>query len=130
MRTRESPPARPPSSRRLLSVSGRASDLGTDLFPSSPQMLRLRFGQGGAAFLALRRPLRCPAAWQSTRRVEYKPIKKVMVANRGERLGGALADRFAGEPLPRQLLTGSGAASHWLSLPGCPCCCCGGSPHV
>ncbi|XP_066466329.1 pyruvate carboxylase, mitochondrial isoform X2 [Tiliqua scincoides] len=47
-------------------------------------MLQLRVSQGGVAFLALRRLLRCPVARQSTQRVEYKPIKKVMVANRGE----------------------------------------------
>ncbi|XP_061462783.1 pyruvate carboxylase, mitochondrial isoform X3 [Rhineura floridana] len=47
-------------------------------------MLQLRFTKGGVAFLALKRLLVCPAAFQSTQRVEYKPIKKVMVANRGE----------------------------------------------
>lgn len=36
------------------------------------------------AFLVLKRLSLCPAAFQSTQRVEYKPIKKVMVANRGE----------------------------------------------
>ncbi|KAJ6652169.1 hypothetical protein lerEdw1_013130, partial [Lerista edwardsae] len=69
---------------RLQGGPGWASGRGTDLLPLSPQMLQLRVCQGGAAFLALRRLLRCPAAWQSTQRVEYKPIKKVMVANRGE----------------------------------------------
>ncbi|XP_053225857.1 pyruvate carboxylase, mitochondrial [Podarcis raffonei] len=47
-------------------------------------MLQLRFAKGGVAFLALKRLSLCPAAFHSTQRVEYKPIKKVMVANRGE----------------------------------------------
>ncbi|XP_033030281.1 pyruvate carboxylase, mitochondrial isoform X2 [Lacerta agilis] len=47
-------------------------------------MLQLRFAKGGVAFLALKRLSLCPAAFHSTHRVEYKPIKKVMVANRGE----------------------------------------------
>ncbi|XP_033030280.1 pyruvate carboxylase, mitochondrial isoform X1 [Lacerta agilis] len=48
------------------------------------RMLQLRFAKGGVAFLALKRLSLCPAAFHSTHRVEYKPIKKVMVANRGE----------------------------------------------
>ncbi|XP_053133576.1 pyruvate carboxylase, mitochondrial [Hemicordylus capensis] len=47
-------------------------------------MLQLRFSRGRVAFLALKRLSACPVALQSTQRVEYKPIKKVMVANRGE----------------------------------------------
>ncbi|XP_054848412.1 pyruvate carboxylase, mitochondrial isoform X2 [Eublepharis macularius] len=47
-------------------------------------MLQLHFAKGRLAFLVLRRPIICPAAFQSTQHVEYKPIKKVMVANRGE----------------------------------------------
>ncbi|XP_069500890.1 pyruvate carboxylase, mitochondrial [Ambystoma mexicanum] len=47
-------------------------------------MLRLRFVKGGLSFLSVQRLSRLNAAFQSTQRVEYKPIKKVMVANRGE----------------------------------------------
>ncbi|XP_060109952.1 pyruvate carboxylase, mitochondrial [Heteronotia binoei] len=47
-------------------------------------MLQLHFAKGRLAFLVLKRLLVCPAAFQSTQHVEYKPIKKVMVANRGE----------------------------------------------
>nr|XP_020669454.1 pyruvate carboxylase, mitochondrial [Pogona vitticeps] len=48
------------------------------------KMLQLRLAHGRAPLLALGRLWRCPASFQSTHPVEYKPIKKVMVANRGE----------------------------------------------
>uniref|UniRef100_K7F4I0 Pyruvate carboxylase n=1 Tax=Pelodiscus sinensis TaxID=13735 RepID=K7F4I0_PELSI len=48
------------------------------------QMLQLCFVRGGLGFLGIRRLSLIHAAFQSTQRVEYKPIKKVMVANRGE----------------------------------------------
>ncbi|XP_063002196.1 pyruvate carboxylase, mitochondrial [Elgaria multicarinata webbii] len=47
-------------------------------------MFQLCFAKGRVALLALKRLSVSPAASQSTQRVEYKPIKKVMVANRGE----------------------------------------------
>lgn len=47
-------------------------------------MLQLCFVRGGLGFLGIRRLSLIHAAFQSTQRVEYKPIKKVMVANRGE----------------------------------------------
>uniref|UniRef100_A0A670ZLM0 Pyruvate carboxylase n=1 Tax=Pseudonaja textilis TaxID=8673 RepID=A0A670ZLM0_PSETE len=47
-------------------------------------MLQLPCAKGRMPFLALRRLFRPPAAFLSTPRVEYKPIQKVMVANRGE----------------------------------------------
>ncbi|XP_048368861.1 pyruvate carboxylase, mitochondrial [Sphaerodactylus townsendi] len=47
-------------------------------------MLPLHFAKGRLTFLVLKRLSACPAAFQSTQHVEYKPIKKVMVANRGE----------------------------------------------
>ncbi|XP_074861052.1 pyruvate carboxylase, mitochondrial [Carettochelys insculpta] len=47
-------------------------------------MLQLCFMRGGLGFLGIRPLSRIRAALQSTQRVEYKPIKKVMVANRGE----------------------------------------------
>ncbi|OCT81661.1 pyruvate carboxylase, mitochondrial [Xenopus laevis] len=47
-------------------------------------MLQLRFVKGGLTFLGVKRISVLNAAFQSTQRVEYKPIKKVLVANRGE----------------------------------------------
>ncbi|XP_053305516.1 pyruvate carboxylase, mitochondrial [Spea bombifrons] len=47
-------------------------------------MLQLRFVKGGLTFLGVKRVSVLNAAFQSTQRVEYKPIKKVLVANRGE----------------------------------------------
>ncbi|XP_078063375.1 pyruvate carboxylase, mitochondrial-like, partial [Mustelus asterias] len=47
-------------------------------------MLRLRVVRGGFSFLALKRVSVINAACQSTQHTEYKPIRKVMVANRGE----------------------------------------------
>lgn len=47
-------------------------------------MLKLRFVKGGLSFLGIHRASLLNAAFKSTQRVEYKPIKKVMVANRGE----------------------------------------------
>lgn len=46
-------------------------------------MLQLLFVKGGLPFLGVKRLSVLNAAFQSTQRVEYKPIKKVMVANRG-----------------------------------------------
>ncbi|KAH1167915.1 hypothetical protein KIL84_003398 [Mauremys mutica] len=48
------------------------------------KMLQLCFMRGGLGFLGAKRLCLIHAAFQSTQRVEYKPIKKVMVANRGE----------------------------------------------
>ncbi|KAG8437832.1 hypothetical protein GDO86_008509 [Hymenochirus boettgeri] len=47
-------------------------------------MLQLHFVKGGLTFLGIKRINVLSAAFQSTQRVEYKPIKKVLVANRGE----------------------------------------------
>ncbi|CAM5154601.1 unnamed protein product [Natator depressus] len=47
-------------------------------------MLQLCFVRGGLGFLRAKHLSLIHAAFQSTQRVEYKPIKKVMVANRGE----------------------------------------------
>ncbi|XP_075044843.1 pyruvate carboxylase, mitochondrial isoform X2 [Mixophyes fleayi] len=47
-------------------------------------MLQLRFVKGGFSFLGVKRVSVLNVAFQSTQRVEYKPIKKVLVANRGE----------------------------------------------
>ncbi|XP_072279167.1 pyruvate carboxylase, mitochondrial isoform X1 [Pyxicephalus adspersus] len=47
-------------------------------------MLQLRFVKGGLTFLGVKRLSVLNVACQSTQRVEYKPIKKVLVANRGE----------------------------------------------
>nr|KAF6281726.1 pyruvate carboxylase [Pipistrellus kuhlii] len=47
-------------------------------------MLRLRTMCGGLKLLGIRRTSTAPAASPNVRRLEYKPIKKVMVANRGE----------------------------------------------
>nr|XP_056708445.1 pyruvate carboxylase, mitochondrial [Euleptes europaea] len=47
-------------------------------------MFQLHFAKSRLTFLVLKRLSACPAAFQSSQRVEYKPIKKVMVANRGE----------------------------------------------
>ncbi|KAG8563517.1 hypothetical protein GDO81_016111 [Engystomops pustulosus] len=47
-------------------------------------MLQLRCVKGGLRFLAVKRVSVLNAAFQSSQHVEYKPIKKVLVANRGE----------------------------------------------
>lgn len=47
-------------------------------------MLQLRCVKGGLRLLALKRVSVLNAAFQSSQHVEYKPIKKVLVANRGE----------------------------------------------
>ncbi|XP_072345571.1 pyruvate carboxylase, mitochondrial-like isoform X2 [Scyliorhinus torazame] len=47
-------------------------------------MLQLRVVNGGFSFLRVKRIAVLSATYQSTQREEYKPIKKVMVANRGE----------------------------------------------
>ncbi|XP_069036524.1 pyruvate carboxylase a [Lepisosteus oculatus] len=47
-------------------------------------MLQLRLVRGGLGFLGARRVSVLSQAFQSTQRVDYRPIKKVMVANRGE----------------------------------------------
>nr|XP_008532278.1 PREDICTED: pyruvate carboxylase, mitochondrial [Equus przewalskii] len=52
--------------------------------PSSGSMLKFRTVHGGLRLLGIRRTSTAPAASPNVRRLEYKPIKKVMVANRGE----------------------------------------------
>nr|XP_003230059.2 PREDICTED: pyruvate carboxylase, mitochondrial [Anolis carolinensis] len=47
-------------------------------------LLRLRLSGARRPLLSLRRACRCPAALRSSGRTEYQPIRKVMVANRGE----------------------------------------------
>ncbi|XP_059875319.1 pyruvate carboxylase, mitochondrial isoform X1 [Delphinus delphis] len=47
-------------------------------------MLKFQTIRGGLRLLGIRRTSTAPAASPSVRRLEYKPIKKVMVANRGE----------------------------------------------
>ncbi|MEE6519053.1 hypothetical protein FKM82_030491 [Ascaphus truei] len=47
-------------------------------------MSQLRFVKGGLSLLGVKRISVLNAAFQSSQRVEYKPIKKVLVANRGE----------------------------------------------
>lgn len=49
------------------------------------QMLKFQTVRGGLRLLGIRRTSTAPAASPNVRRLEYKPIKKVMVANRGER---------------------------------------------
>ncbi|XP_046301080.1 pyruvate carboxylase, mitochondrial isoform X1 [Marmota monax] len=48
------------------------------------RMLKFRTVRGGLRLLGIRRTSTAPAASPNVRRLEYKPIKKVMVANRGE----------------------------------------------
>lgn len=57
-------------------------------------MLRFQTVRGSLRLLAIRRTSTATAASPSVRRLEYKPIKKVMVANRGE-LGGSLPQLHA-----------------------------------
>ncbi|XP_035977348.2 pyruvate carboxylase, mitochondrial isoform X2 [Halichoerus grypus] len=47
-------------------------------------MLKFQTVRGGLRLLRIRRASTAPAASPNVRRLEYKPIKKVMVANRGE----------------------------------------------
>ncbi|XP_028356863.1 pyruvate carboxylase, mitochondrial isoform X1 [Physeter macrocephalus] len=47
-------------------------------------MLKFQIIRGGLRLLGVRRTSTAPAASPGVRRLEYKPIKKVMVANRGE----------------------------------------------
>nr|XP_060613784.1 pyruvate carboxylase, mitochondrial isoform X2 [Anolis sagrei ordinatus] len=47
-------------------------------------LLQLRLSGARRPLLALRRACRCPAAFRSSGQTEYQPIRKVMVANRGE----------------------------------------------
>ncbi|XP_063801233.1 pyruvate carboxylase, mitochondrial [Pseudophryne corroboree] len=47
-------------------------------------MSQIRIVKGGLSFLGVKRISLLNVAFQSTQRVEYKPIKKVLVANRGE----------------------------------------------
>uniref|UniRef100_A0A2K5DY51 Pyruvate carboxylase n=1 Tax=Aotus nancymaae TaxID=37293 RepID=A0A2K5DY51_AOTNA len=47
-------------------------------------MLKFRTVHGGLRLLGIRRTSTAPATSPNVRRLEYKPIKKVMVANRGE----------------------------------------------
>uniref|UniRef100_A0A8C7B9N4 Pyruvate carboxylase n=1 Tax=Neovison vison TaxID=452646 RepID=A0A8C7B9N4_NEOVI len=47
-------------------------------------MLKFQTVRGGLRLLGIRRTSTAPAASPNVRRLEYKPIKKVMVANRGE----------------------------------------------
>lgn len=49
-----------------------------------PQMLKFQTVRGGLRLLGVRRSSTAPVASPNVRRLEYKPIKKVMVANRGE----------------------------------------------
>lgn len=49
-----------------------------------PQMLKFQTVRGGLRLLGVRRSSSAPVASPNVRRLEYKPIKKVMVANRGE----------------------------------------------
>ncbi|KAM9080814.1 pyruvate carboxylase, mitochondrial isoform 1-T1 [Megaptera novaeangliae] len=51
---------------------------------SAAAMLKFQTIRGGLRLLGIRRTSTAPAASPSVRRLEYKPIKKVMVANRGE----------------------------------------------
>lgn len=48
------------------------------------QMLKFQTVRGGLRLLGVRRSSTAPVASPNVRRLEYKPIKKVMVANRGE----------------------------------------------
>lgn len=52
-------------------------------------MLKFQTVRGSLRLLAIRRTSTATAASPNVRRLEYKPIKKVMVANRGEH-GGSL----------------------------------------
>lgn len=50
-------------------------------------MLKFQTVRGSLRLLAIRRTSTATAASPNVRRLEYKPIKKVMVANRGEHSG-------------------------------------------
>lgn len=69
-------------------------------------MLKFRTVRGGLTLLGIRRTSTAPAASPHVRRLEYKPIKKVMVANRGERPGPARRAPVQPQPglPPRPLL--------------------------
>lgn len=71
---------------RALTFSGVTPCQGCSNLGSvcPPQMLKFRTVRGGLRLLGVRRSSTAPAASPNVRRVEYKPIKKVMVANRGE----------------------------------------------
>lgn len=53
---------------------------------------------GGLKLLGIRRTSTAPAASPNARRLEYKPIKKVMVANRGEHRGAGRGASSAHSP--------------------------------
>nr|XP_035977347.1 pyruvate carboxylase, mitochondrial isoform X1 [Halichoerus grypus] len=63
-------------------LTGAKSCLGVR-FPTC-MMLKFQTVRGGLRLLRIRRASTAPAASPNVRRLEYKPIKKVMVANRGE----------------------------------------------
>ncbi|CAK7308605.1 Pyruvate carboxylase, mitochondrial [Vulpes lagopus] len=52
--------------------------------PGCCRMLKFQTVRGGLRLLGIHRSSTAPAASPNVRRLEYKPIKKVMVANRGE----------------------------------------------
>lgn len=62
-------------------------------------MLKFRTVSGGLKLLGIRRSSAAPATSPNVRRLEYKPIKKVMVANRGEHPGASDRSR-ASSPSP------------------------------
>lgn len=78
-------------------------------------MLKFQTVKGGLRLLAIRRASTASAASPNVRRLEYKPIKKVMVANRGKpsRLASgawaspALAPSLSALLPPASLRTGS-----------------------
>lgn len=89
-----------------------------------PQMLRFQTVRGGLRLLGVRRSSTAPVASPNVRRLEYKPIKKVMVANRGEYyqysgLGVSLAWPPHHSVLPVSFVCFSGPSS-LTAYPACP----------
>lgn len=60
------------------------------LFP--PRMFRYVSGRGGLGLLAVRRACLRPRHAHTSPQSQYRPIKKVMVANRGENFKPALCN--------------------------------------
>ncbi|KAG8522646.1 Pyruvate carboxylase, mitochondrial [Galemys pyrenaicus] len=76
---------------RVLVLGAALPGALSRLYPCVPgllelprEMLKFQTIRGGLRLLGVRRTSTAPAASPSVRRLEYKPIKKVMVANRGE----------------------------------------------
>lgn len=73
------------SSLWMFHCSGMLFDGKSVFCPSSSRMLRFAAVRGGLGLLAVRRASRLSRSSHSGVQTEYKPIKKVMVANRGKK---------------------------------------------